>query len=881
MRSLSTCVVLLLSLLLCAPCLLAGEPTADDLIKEFRGEADAQKRTPKQLEAAYAKVLDSLVPQITGDDPGPRQGPEQGLERICWRAGRPGADAERLALCTTIAARLKADVPQQARIWLTKQLLHIGRDEAVDALAPQLAHKEPRVREWTRRALQNNPSPNAADALRAALAKATSPEWRVALINALANRTDKPTVQALIRQASEGNDLVRSAAIEALGAIGDGAADDVLRAGMTKGSDRAKAIATDNTLLLADKLADKGDKPAALAIYKALLGATRHIRCAAIIGLGRAGGADELPTIFQALASKDTRERGAALAALELLPPKAVLEAMTAKLAAAPPEMKTALLRALSRRGDKAILPAFVAAAADANQAVRIAAFEGLGKLGDERAAATLVPALLKAQGNEAGAVKAAIGRIPGKAVTDALLAAMPRAEPAARAELVRCIAVRRGDPIVGPLLRVAQADADPSVRGEALKALASLADEGHLAQLVGLVVKPKDDRDRGAAEKAVVAVCKSIDDESKRAKPVLAALDGASVPARVSLLTVLALLGGDDALAAVRAARKDPNAKIQDTTIRLLARWDDPKVADELLDIARNAKSLAHRVVALDGYVRAVGMLAHRPAADLLKMYDAAMTAAPRPEDRKRVLSGMAQVGNLGALRMAQQYLGDKALKAEAEAAVVQIARTIGGSHRTEAKSALKAISQSTTNKRLARQAKGALATLERFEDYIVAWQVAGPFTKSGKDGSGLFNKVFPPEKPDAKDVKWQPIPPGTDKKRPWVVEIDQVRSIRGNQRVAYLRTRVWSPKKQSVRMELGSDDGVKAWLNAKLVHANNATRPCAPAQDKRKVTLNEGWNDVLLKITQGGGHWEACLRFRAPDGSKLDGIKAQVGGQ
>ena len=873
---------LLACLVACSTPLLAGQPGADDLIKEFTGDADPVQRTPQQRQAAYAAVLDALLPDMGNEDPARRKGPEQTLERICWRAGRPGTEAERAAVCRAIVAKLKTDLPKLARIWLIRQLEHVGRDEAVDALATQLAHADATVRERARRALQRSPSPKAAEPLREALAKATTPEWRVALINALACRTDEPTVTALIAQAASDDDAARSAAIEALARIGDTAAAEAIQAGMAKkGSARARAVATDCTLLLADKLCAGGDKAAALAVYRKLLGAGGHVKCAALIGLGRAGGISELAAIFDALADKDRRVRGAGMAALELLPAADVVQAITARLRTAEPKLKVALLRALTHRADKATFPAFAAAATDADPAVRIAAYNGMAALRDERAAPVLVPALLKAQGHERDAAKAAANCIPGKRMTDALLRALASAKPEGRVELIRCIALRRADPVVPPLLKLAGTDPDAAVRSQAFEALAGLGDEATVPQLVTLLVQARDNADRRAAERAVTAVCKRIDDEARRTKPVLAALPGADVPARGSLLRVLGRLGGERALEAVRAALQHASPEIQDTAIRVLAKWDDPKVAADLLALAKGAKALNHRVIALDGYVRAVGMMADRPADELVKMYEAAMAAAHRPEDRKRVLAGMSRVGNLGALEMAQSYLDDPALKAEAEVAVVEIARAAGASHKQEAKAALEAILQSTRRKHLRKQAEDAIAAIERFDDYIVAWLVSGPYTKGGVGGTGLINVAFPPEKPDAKGVRWQPIPPGTHKKHPMIIEIDQVKDIRGNNRAAYLRTRVWSPKTRKARMELGSDDGIKVWLNGEVVLAHNAVRPCAPAQEKKQVTLQEGWNDLLLKITQGGGHWEACARFRAPDGSKLEGVRADVNGE
>ena len=98
---------------------------------------------------------------------------------------------------------------------------------------------------------------------------------------------------------------------------------------------------------------------------------------------------------------------------------------------------------------------------------------------------------------------------------------------------------------------------------------------------------------------------------------------------------------------------------------------------------------------------------------------------------------------------------------------------------------------------------------------------------------------------------------------------------ALGGEQRVAYARTWVYSDHQQPAQLQVGTDDGVKVWLNRKVVHANNTFRGLDPNSDKVNVTLNEGWNPLLLKVTQLNQGWAFCARFRQPDGSRLDGLQ------
>ena len=62
-------------------------------------------------------------------------------------------------------------------------------------------------------------------------------------------------------------------------------------------------------------------------------------------------------------------------------------------------------------------------------------------------------------------------------------------------------------------------------------------------------------------------------------------------------------------------------------------------------------------------------------------------------------------------------------------------------------------------------------------------------------------------------------------------------------------------SPRKQETTMLVGSDDGVKIWLNGEVVHYNPVTRGAGDFEDAFPVTLKHGTN-VLLVAVDNRGH-------------------------
>ena len=379
----------------------------------------------------------------------------------------------------------------------------------------------------------------------------------------------------------------------------------------------------------------------------------------------------------------------------------------------------------------------------------------------------------------------------------------------------------------------------------------------------------------RSAASEAVKAICSRATDKAAAAKPLVAALgQAATPPARIAVLQQLVYTAGEEALNAVRRAAQDADESVRESATRTLIAWPDPAAAPYLIELAKTTDKASYAVLALrDGCLR----LANRkdlPMTQRLSIYRSVLEAAKRAEEKRQAIAGLADLPALGALELLQAAAQEAELKDDATAATIRLARQLGAVYNQQALAALQAIKASATSDDVKRQADEAIKAVQNAgqspEGFIVAWLLSGPYTEQGKNGSELFDIAFAPEKPDGQ-AEWRPVTvaPGG---RAGLVEMDKI--FGGNDRAAYLRTQLASSKEQDAVLELGSDDGIKVWLNGQVVHANNATRPCSPGQDKVNVKLKQGANTLLIKVTQGGGEWSVCCRAVAPGGKPLDGV-------
>jgi hypothetical protein len=159
----------------------------------------------------------------------------------------------------------------------------------------------------------------------------------------------------------------------------------------------------------------------------------------------------------------------------------------------------------------------------------------------------------------------------------------------------------------------------------------------------------------------------------------------------------------------------------------------------------------------------------------------------------------------------------------------------------------------------------------IEPYRNFITDWLVAGPF--NDPDGKGLEIEYAPETKVDpaakyegrgGKVIKWQKVsnPKG-------IIVLDDLFNPKDNL-VAYGTVVVNSPEERTHTLLLGSDDGVKVWINGKEVWKNMVLRGLVPDNDRVDVQLKQGPNLLLIKVVQEQGNVGWAVRLQDPE-SKL----------
>jgi HEAT repeat protein len=537
------------------------------------------------------------------------------------------------------------------------------------------------------------------------------------------------------------------------------------------------------------------------------------------------------------------------------------------KLNSLEPNTRVMVLSALGARGDDVAAPAVVEQMKADNAGVRKAALEAVRSMGGPAHVLPLAR-VAAGSGKDGDIAYQSLVKMKGDDI-DPKVGSLVRdsgLKEGLRRVLIRLAGDRRVQAAVPALMELAR-DGEPKLQGPALDALASVARPKHLSDLFELLAETKT----AAAEKAVLAACRRIEKSSERVRPVLDALKDAREPAvRASLIRVIGGLSGSAALEAVKDAASSSEPKVRKAAVRVLSDWPTTAPKATLANVARNHPETTAGILALRGYIDMIGRTKGVSGKQKLEAYRKAMKVASRANEKKRILSAAGELGVPGALNFLGGYLHEKSVQAEARAAYLSTARKLSATHPQAARKALRKLTNEMDDGALARRARKIEKDMQQHKGFILVWQLAGPYSEEGVGGAKLFDRAFAPEK-DGEKADWRPVRGGEN--RPWAVDLERL--VGGDNKVVYLRTGIHVSEKRTVKLELSSDDGIKAWLNGELVHANSVARPVRKAQKVVKVKLEKGWNRLMLKVTERGGNWAAAARFTDSKGNPLTDIR------
>ncbi|MBU7007145.1 Ig-like domain-containing protein, partial [Phosphitispora fastidiosa] len=175
-----------------------------------------------------------------------------------------------------------------------------------------------------------------------------------------------------------------------------------------------------------------------------------------------------------------------------------------------------------------------------------------------------------------------------------------------------------------------------------------------------------------------------------------------------------------------------------------------------------------------------------------------------------------------------------------------------------------------------LATYSKTFVGTLKLVAPYVREWLLNGPYenTQTSVLETDYLNgedQVLPSERQVQGGHTWAKLVSTTDS-----INISNIYYT--GQYAAYAHTYVYSPAPQDTLMWIGGQAGYKVWLNGSVCVDRDKTAEQGYTSESVDVHLNEGWNGLMVKMSDLNSISKFDVRFAFDDGSGVPGLVYQL---
>ena len=610
---------------------------------------------------------------------------------------------------------LQSDAAKGEKAITCKRLSIYGSEQCVPNVAPLLADKE--LASWARIALEAIPGPAADSALRDAASELKG-RLLVGVINSIGVRGDAKAVDILVQKLDDTNSDVASAAAVALGHIGGEKAAKALTQSLTNAQGEVRSASAQGCILCAEQFMEQNKTADAVKLYdtvrKADVPVQRHLEAirGAVLSRQSAG----IPLLIEQLRSEDKKKLGIGLRTARELGGRNVTEALADELDRLSPDRRPLLLLALADRTDSAVLPIVKKTAQSSSKELRITAINILIRLGDVSCVPVLLEAATEDDAELGRAAMETLVRLPGKDVDADILARLPQSRRKLRQVLIE-LAGQRQISEARPAVVSSLQDSDAGIRGAAVQTISIIGQDQEAADLVKLLENTKNSSERENIRKALLAISGRCGAKCiPHLKPLTESSDS---ELHIIGLRALAIVGGSEALGAVKSAIETAEPPTQDEAVRILSNWpynwpEDNEAGQALLKLATSAKKMPHQVLGLRGYLQYIrGNKNLSNESKVAKVKDI-LSHIKRPEEKQQAIAVLGEAPSASALELLKTLAEDPAVVEEVYSAMVRIgSKDVRGISRDQRRQVLQMVAEKSRNDGTRQRARKALRGL------------------------------------------------------------------------------------------------------------------------------------------------------------------------
>lgn len=665
--------------LLCTPFfpLEAQQPpaTVSTIVAQFPvadlAEAESQSQALIALnDEALLEFCAMLRPVGKGDDANVRFALEALLNYVTGR-GQP----EKNKLEGILLKALAEEKSPELKAFIIRQIQKIATNRSISTLQPLLT--DDYLHPYAIQALQTLGTSQAQQTLLAAYPGKNATN-RTALINALGEMHTKSAVDSLLKAAEHRAASVRNAALDALAKIGSPKAESLIRERL---KDTAEANEADfvRCLNYAHRLADHGNREKAVALNRTIIEKTQtrlpHLHIAALQQLVALAPENSTSPLLASFASQNQQVKGAVLRLAETNSNEAAAVRWIDAAKQASITNRASIIAMFAHLNDAKSGAYIKQAIQSEEKTIRFAAISAHAKRENETAISTLLSRLTASSDpDEAQFIKEELTRLPTKKHFGAIGRIVLNGTEPARIAAIELLALRRAIAQKPALVKAAR-EGTPKLKVAAIKALERIAEPADAPMLTDLVMSARGAAAQAAAQKALLATISGEDEQHGR-DYLIEKIKGESPANQEKLIPALGRFGGEQSLKTIIPFTQNQNPKLQSVAIRALCNWPDLSAFTSLIAIADSSSQLSFRVLAIRGLVRIITTSDLLPIRKTILLGEA-LTAAERQDEKKLVISALANIKHTSALEMVAGYLRDKDLAFEAAVAALRISES------------------------------------------------------------------------------------------------------------------------------------------------------------------------------------------------------------
>ena len=756
---------------------------------------------------------------------------------------------------------LSENVNFAVKDYICRQLAVIGSELSVPALGKMLV--DPETSNIARYALERINSDKVDSVFIDVLNGRSDDKIKSGVLISLGVRKCSDAVSVIKGYLVSSNEYLVISALQALSDIGNTAAANAL---LAVSPSSAKDRYYDALLACGNKLAKNGNTQIAINLFEKVYsqGNDSIVKLGALISLIQTDKTNSAKLVKAALEGGDIDLQKAAIQTLSKLNDTTLLNSIASSIMGFSDNAKIMIITALSENPNQVGEAQALELTQSKDVAVRLAAYEALAKLGTVKSAGLLATIASEIRDRkEKEAVEKALYSMPGDGVDKEILNLIISTDKAGKEmvaiELIKA-AVERQAEGVSKVLLMSTKSSSRRVVSSAVRALMSVANADDVSAMVSLLAENPST----STENAVSVLAGRLDDISGLRKSLSTKyLSLNDDKAKQSFLKVMGKIGGKEIASILKATYSSSNPVLKEAAFRAMTEWPGDDFTAEMKELAKSGKDAKTRILAFRGYLR---MIQSQGGDNSSKLAIEAYEMAERDDEKRMVIGAMADFADKHVLEFLCDSLDNSSFSAEAAISAVSAADKLAGCCPQTVIAAMEKVAAGTGSDSVKKQAQDVIKKVNKIGAYVVDWKISGPYMDNAVSAEQLHDRAFAPERSQG---KWKPAKASDNN------TINMMQVGEGDNRVGYLKTKLISPVQQEVTFAIGSDDGVKVWLNDQVVHSNNTGRGLSPRSDNVKVKLNKGSNDVFVKVTQRSGGWEFCLEVLDAAGSRVKNIE------